>query len=89
MCGNFPDQDSDLTLLRTSRPTGTRRRQLEWLTNFVLVVVSLFGCSVGSGLLGFYKLHLLSFISTEFYIIPIVLLGKLKTLSRSMHNWVK
>ena len=59
----------------TRRPTGTRRRQLEWLTNFVLVVVSLFGCSVGAGLLGFYKLHLLQFISIEFVIVPVVLLG--------------
>lgn len=54
---------------------GTRRRQLEWLTNFVLVVVSLFGCSVGAGLLGFYQLHLLTFVSYEFFIIPLVLLG--------------
>ena len=59
----------------TRRPTGTRRRQLEWLTNFVLVVVSLFGCSVGAGLLGFYKLHLLQFISIEFVLVPVVLLG--------------
>ena len=58
------------------RPVGTRRRQLEWLTNFVLVVVSLMGCSVGAGLIGFYQLHLLSFISYEFFIIPLVLLGK-------------
>ncbi len=59
----------------TRRPTGTRRRQLEWLTNFVLVVVSLFGCSVGAGLLGFYKLHLLAFLSIDFFIVPIILLG--------------
>ena len=64
----------------TRRPTGTRRRQLEWLTNFVLVVVSLFGCSVGAGLLGFYKLHLLQFISIEFVIVPVVLLGARLTL---------
>ena len=41
-----------------------------------LVVVSLMGCSVGAGLIGFYQLHLLSFISYEFFIIPLVLLGK-------------
>lgn len=57
------------------RPTGSRRRQLEWLTNFFLVVVSLFGVSVGSGLMAFYKLQLLSFISVEFAIVPAVLLG--------------
>ena len=34
------------------------------------------GCSVGAGLIGFYQLHLLSFISYEFFIIPLVLLGK-------------
>ena len=50
--------------------------QLEWLTNFVLLVVSLLGCSVGAGLIGFYQLHLLSFISPELFIIPLVLLGK-------------
>ncbi|XP_059084591.1 CD63 antigen-like [Tigriopus californicus] len=77
MCWGIPDQESstDMDLTLTRRPTGTRRRQLEWLTNFVLVVVSLFGCSVGCGLLGFYKIHLLSFVSFEFYIIPLVLLG--------------
>ena len=58
------------------KPLGTRRRQLEWMTNFVLLVVSLFGISVGAGLLGFYKLHLLAFISIEFMVLPLVLLGK-------------
>ena len=53
----------------------TDKRQLEWLTNFFLIVVSLLGCSIGAGLLGFYQLHLLSFISPEFFIIPLVLLG--------------
>ena len=43
----------------------------------MLVVVSLFGCSVGAGLLGFYKLHLLQFISIEFVLVPVVLLGVL------------
>ncbi len=57
------------------RPIGTRRRQLEWLTNFVLVVVSLLGVSVGSGLLAFYKLHLMRFIAMEFYVVPLILLG--------------
>lgn len=68
----------DLTISSSfsRRPVGTRRRQLEWLTNFVLVIVSLLGCSVGAGLIGFYQLHLLSFISLEFFIIPLVLLGK-------------
>lgn len=75
MCGGIPDQESDQELT-TRRPTGTRRRQLEWLTNFVLVVVSLFGISVGSGLLAFYRIQLLSFISIEFYIVPLVLLGE-------------
>ena len=70
---HFPSTESDVS--PTRRPTGTRRRQLEWLTNFVLVVVSLFGCSVGAGLLGFYKLHLLQFISFEFVLVPVVLLG--------------
>ena len=70
---HFPSTESDVS--PTRRPTGTRRRQLEWLTNFVLVVVSLFGCSVGAGLLGFYKLHLLQFISIEFVLVPVVLLG--------------
>ena len=86
----------------TRRPTGTRRRQLEWLTNFVLVVVSLFGCSVGAGLLGFYKLHLLQFISIEFVIVPVVLLGACATFiiafshtklrfhnSRMNHLWLR
>ena len=78
MSGVYPVED-DLTVTSSSftrRPVGTRRRQLEWLTNFVLVVVSLLGCSVGAGLIGFYQLHLLSFISYEFFIIPLVLLGK-------------
>ena len=57
------------------RPIGARRRQLEWMTNFVLLVVSLFAVSVGAGLLGFYKLHLLAFISMEFFVLPLVLLG--------------
>ena len=63
MCWGSEQGSSDLVPAPSSalRPTGTRRRQLEWLTNFVLVVVSLFGCSVGAGLMGFYKLHLLSF----------------------------
>lgn len=57
------------------RPLGSRRRQLEWLTNFVLLVVSVFGVMVGAGLLGFYKIHLLRFLSVEFFILPLVLLG--------------
>ena len=57
------------------RPLGSRRRQLEWMTNFVLLVVSLFGVTVGAGLLGFYKIHLLKFLSVEFFILPLVLLG--------------
>lgn len=65
------------------RPIGTRRRQLEWMTNFVLLVVSLFGISVGAGLLGFYKIHLLSFVSIEFFILPLVLLGEMKLKSTS------
>ena len=52
-------------------------RQLEWLTNFFLVVVSLFGISIGTGLMAFYKLHLLSFISIEFFIVPVILLFKI------------
>jgi hypothetical protein len=84
MCGSSsfvtPLHEDDITTSSsiTRRPVGTRRRQLEWLTNFVLVVVSLFGCSVGAGLIGFYQLHLLSFISYEFFVIPLVLLGKLR-----------
>ena len=58
------------------RPLGSRRRQLEWMTNFVLLVVSLFGVTAGAGLLGFYKIHLLRFLSMEFFILPMVLLGK-------------
>ena len=71
----MPHEDSSTVTSFSRRPVGTRRRQLEWLTNFVLVVVSLLGCSVGAGLIGFYQLHLLSFISYEFFIIPLVLLG--------------
>ena len=72
------EDDSTTVTSFSRRPVGTRRRQLEWLTNFVLVVVSLLGCSVGAGLIGFYQLHLLSFISYEFFIIPLVLLGNQK-----------
>ena len=79
----FGPTESDVS--PTRRPTGTRRRQLEWLTNFVLVVVSLFGCSVGAGLLGFYKLHLLQFISIEFVLVPVVLLGAFST---SLHVYL-
>ena len=32
---------------------------------------------MGAGLIGFYQLHLLTFISPEFFIVPLVLLGKL------------
>ena len=63
------------------RPLGSRRRQLEWLTNFVLLVVSVFGVMVGAGLLGFYKIHLLRFLSVEFFILPLVLLGNVKYIS--------
>ena len=74
-----PLQEDDLTTnssTMTRRPIGTRRRQLEWLTNFVLVVVSLLAVSVGAGLIGFYRLHLLSFVSFEFYLVPLLLLGE-------------
>jgi len=57
------------------KPLGSRRRQLEWMTNFILLVVSLFGVTVGAGLLGFYKIHLLTFLSVEFLVLPMVLLG--------------
>ena len=68
------------------RPLGSRRRQLEWMTNFVLLVVSLFGVTAGAGLLGFYKIHLLRFLSLEFFILPIglskvpskIVLGKIR-----------
>ena len=46
------------------------------MTNFVLVVVSLMGCSAGACLLAFYQIHLLTFISLEFVIVPLVLIGK-------------
>ena len=77
------------------RPLGSRRRQLEWMTNFVLLVVSLFGVTAGAGLLGFYKIHLLRFLSMEFFILPMVLLGKSNTLLYLVANyeilitWVK
>ena len=45
------------------------------MTNFVLVVVSLLGCSAGACLLAFYQIHLLTFISVEFVIVPLVLIG--------------
>ena len=48
------------------RPEGTRRRQLEWITNFALVVVSLFGISVGAGLIIFYRLDHFGFIAEQF-----------------------
>ena len=48
---------------------------MEWMTNFILLVVSLFGVTVGAGLLGFYKIHLLTFLSVEFLVLPMVLLG--------------
>ena len=70
----------------------TDKRQLEWLTNFFLIVVSLLGCSIGAGLLGFYQLHLLSFISPEFFIIPLVLLGnaqkKIVIVNSLVKGWV-
>lgn len=62
------------------RPEGTRRRQLEWITNFALVVVSLFGISVGAGLIVFYKMDHFGFISPAFRYIPWLLLGKWPTL---------
>ncbi len=57
------------------RPEGTRRRQLEWITNFALVVVSLFGISVGAGLIVFYKMDHFGFIAWQFTYIPWILLG--------------
>lgn len=81
MCGNssnrslVPEDDLTISSSLSRRPLGTRRRQLEWLTNFVLIIVSLLGCSVGAGLIGFYQLHLLTFISPEFFVVPLVLLG--------------
>ena len=70
------------------RPLGSRRRQLEWMTNFVLLVVSLFGVTAGAGLLGFYKIHLLRFLSMEFFILPMVLLGRSNTLLYWELNYV-
>jgi len=58
------------------RPAGTKRRQLEWLTNFVLVVASLFGVAVGAALHFFYKLHILGFMHPEYKILPLILLGE-------------
>lgn len=60
---------------RRRRPEGTRRRQLEWITNFALVVVSLLGISVGAGLIVFYKMDHFGFISWQFTYIPWILLG--------------
>ena len=55
---------------------------MEWMTNFVLLVVSLFGVTVGAGLLGFYRIHLLTFLSIEFFVLPMVLLGKIVLLKQ-------
>ena len=69
------------------KPLGSRRRQLEWMTNFILLVVSLFGVTVGAGLLGFYKIHLLTFLSVEFLVLPMVLLGmRIQLNYRTFHN---
>ena len=65
------------------RPEGTKRRQLEWITNFALVVVSLFGISIGTGLVVFYKMDHFSFIGYQFTILPWLLLGELEVLESS------
>ena len=78
MCGSsVPDQLSDTGASSGGgRQIGTKRRQLEWVTNFFLVIVSFFMISVGAALIGFYKLHVMQFISPVFFWIPIILVGK-------------
>jgi len=51
------------------------KSRLEWFSNFVLVFVSVLGCSAGGALLALYRIHLLTFISMEFLIVPLMLVG--------------
>ena len=74
----------DLPVVPTAARTGPVAKsqgQLEWISNFVLVFVAVLGCLGGGTLLALYRIHLLTFISMEFIIVPFILLGESPSLA--------
>ena len=74
----------DLPVVPTAARTGPvvkSQGKLEWISNFVLVFVAVLGCLGGGTLLALYRIHLLTFISMEFIIVPFILLGESPSLA--------
>lgn len=67
---------------------GEGSRKLQLLANFIFLVASLVLIGVGSGLMGFHRIHLLEVISIEFLIVPLVLvIGGITTLLTSVFGF--
>ena len=63
-------------------------RNLHLTINLVLLTSSLFLMGVGSGLMGFYRIHLLEVISVDFLLVPLFLiLGGLLTLFTALFGF--
>ena len=69
-----------------SCPHGGRNMHLT--INLILLTSSLFLMGVGSGLMGFYRIHLLEVISVDFLLVPLFLiLGGLLTLFTALFGF--